>query len=57
MKREAVVESFLVCDENSYVLVRWRKIMPSRITVLSLHTGTQTVYMRTSTRIENEILI
>ncbi len=28
MKRERVVGSFLVCDKNSSVLVRWRKITP-----------------------------
>jgi hypothetical protein len=32
MKREGVVGSFLVCDRNSSILVRWRKITPSRIT-------------------------
>jgi hypothetical protein len=32
ISRAGVVGSFLVCDKNSYVLVRWRKIMSSRIT-------------------------
>jgi hypothetical protein len=32
MKKEGVVGSFLVCGENSSVLVRWRKITPGSIT-------------------------
>jgi hypothetical protein len=32
IKRAGGVGSYLVCDKNSSVLVRWRKITPSRIT-------------------------
>jgi hypothetical protein len=32
MKREGVVGSLLVCDDDSSVLVRWRKVTPSSIT-------------------------
>jgi hypothetical protein len=32
MKREWVVGSKLVCEDNSSVLVRWRNGMPSSIT-------------------------
>jgi hypothetical protein len=31
MKREGVVGSLLVCDDDSSILVCWRKVLPSNI--------------------------